>query len=99
MLLFSASAMAQQPLSIARQGHFSVGGKTLQREGSYDNSKFVGWATQVETGQSARVDHALVNYQIPADAKQLPLVFVHGFPSPPTSRACMYSPRGKYRPR
>jgi len=79
MLLFSASAMAQQPLSIARQGHFSVGGKTLQREGSYDNSKFVGWATQVETGQSARVNHAFVDYQIPADAKQLPLVFVHGF--------------------
>lgn len=42
ILLFSVGAMAQQPITIARQGHFSVGGKTIQREGTYDNSKFVG---------------------------------------------------------
>lgn len=78
MLLFTAWAIAQ-PLSIARQGHFSVGGKTIQHEGTYDNSRFVGWATQVETGQSARVDHAFVDYQVPTDARRLPLVFVHGY--------------------
>ena len=78
-LLFSMASAAQTPITIARQGNFSVGGKTLQREGQYDNSKFVGWATQVETGQSARVDHAFVNFQIPAPATGLPLIFVHGY--------------------
>lgn len=78
-LLFTVGAMAQQPITIARQGSFSVGGKTIQREGTYDNSKFVGWATQVETGQQAHVDHAFVNYQVPVNAKPLPLVFVHGY--------------------
>lgn len=78
-LLFTVEAMAQQPITIARQGSFSVGGKTIQHEGTYDNSKFVGWATQVETGQQAHVDHAFVNYQVPVNAKPLPLVFVHGY--------------------
>ena len=79
ILLFSVGAMAQQPITIARQGHFSVGGKTIQREGTYDNSKFVGWATQVETGQRTQVDHAFVDFQIPTEARKLPLVFVHGY--------------------
>lgn len=79
MLVMSAGAMAQQPLSIVRQGSFSVGGKTILHEGKYDNSKFIGWAEQDETGQSCRVDHAFVNYQVPADARKLPLIFVHGY--------------------
>ena len=78
-LLLSTAAVAQEPLQIARQGNFTVGGTTLQREGTYDNSKFVGWATQVETGQSARVNHAFVDYQVPTNARRLPLMFVHGY--------------------
>lgn len=74
-----AQSEADAPLVIARQGNFSVGGKTIQRQGTYDNSKFVGWATQVETGQSARVDHAFVDYQVPVNANKYPLVFVHGY--------------------
>ncbi len=77
--LVTLGAVAQEPLTIARQGHFTVGGTTLQRQGTYDNSRFVGWAEQVETGQSARVDHAFVDFQVPADAHPLPLVFVHGY--------------------
>ena len=65
-----------QDLVIAKQGHFSVGGQTIQRPGTYDNSKFVGWATQVETGQSYRADHAFVDFQVPAHAKKLPCVWV-----------------------
>lgn len=79
ILAVSLTAGAQAPLVIQKQGHFSVGGKTIQREGQYDNSKFVGWDKQVETGQSARVDHAFVDYQIPARARKYPLVFVHGY--------------------
>ena len=43
-LLLSTAAVAQEPLQIARQGNFTVGGTTLQREGTYDNSKFVAHA-------------------------------------------------------
>ncbi len=68
-----------QNLIIEKQGHFSVGGSVIQHEGTYDNSKFVGWATQVETGQSSHVDHAFVDYQIPANAHHTPLVYVHGY--------------------
>lgn len=78
LLLFAGVAQAQH-ITIARQGHFSVGGQTIQRSGEYDNSKFVGWAEQEETGQSFRADHAFVDFQIPADSKKLPLVYVHGY--------------------
>lgn len=79
LLLASAGVVAAQNITIAKQGHFSVGGQTIQRPGTYDNSKFVGWATQEETGQSYRADHAFVDFQIPTDGKKIPLVYVHGF--------------------
>lgn len=68
-----------QNLVIERQGHFSVGGSVIQHEGVYDNSKFVGWATQVEKGQKASVNHAFVDYQIPVNPHRTPLVYVHGY--------------------
>lgn len=77
--LIAFVAASAQNITIARQGHFTVGGKTVLREGTYDNQKFVGWTEQVETGQSYRADHATVGFQIPADAHPLPLVYVHGF--------------------
>lgn len=79
LLLGFAGTAGAQNITIVRQGHFSVGGQTLQRPGAYDNRKFVGWATQEETGQSYRADHAFVDFQIPADSKKLPLVYVHGY--------------------
>lgn len=80
VLLLSVTAIAgAQTITIAKQGHFSVGGQTIQRPGAYDNSKFVGWAEQEETGQSYRADHAFVDFQIPVDSKKLPLVYVHGY--------------------
>ncbi len=78
-LLIGANLGFAQNLIIEKQGHFSVGGSVIQHEGTYDNSKFVGWATQVETGQSSRVNHAFVDYQIPANAHRTPLVYVHGY--------------------
>ena len=48
--MLSVTAIAgAQTITIAKQGHFSVGGQTIQRPGAYDNSKFVGWAEQEET--------------------------------------------------
>ena len=79
LLLQIMGSLQAQDLVIARQEHFSVGGKTLKHPGEYDNSKFVGWATQVEAGQSYRSDHAFVDFQIPANAHKLPLVYVHGY--------------------
>ena len=80
LLLMAATAIhAQEPIAILKQGHFSVGGTTLQRPGKYDNSKFVGWATQVETGQSFRADHAFVDFQIPPKAHKHPLIYIHGY--------------------
>ena len=80
LLLASMTGLSiAQNLVISKQGHFSVGGTTLQRPGEYDNSKFIGWATQVETGQSFRADHAFVDYQIPAKAHKHPLIYVHGY--------------------
>lgn len=74
-----ASACSGNAIKIAKQGNFAVGGTTIQRSGAYDNSKFVGWAEQVEAGQSYRGDHALVHYQIPTKANKYPLVFIHGY--------------------
>ena len=74
-----SSVKAAEPILIEKQGSFSVGGTILQRQGVYDNSKFVGWSEQEETGQSYRADHAYVHYQIPVNNKKLPLIFIHGF--------------------
>lgn len=79
LLLQMTGSIGAQNLVIDRQGHFSVGGQTLQHPGEYDNSKFAGWATQIETGQSYRADHAFVDFQIPVDSESLPLVYVHGY--------------------
>lgn len=76
LLSVTAIAGAQEPVAIVKQGHFSVGGTTTQRPGAYDNRKFVGWVEQEETGQSYRADHAFVDFQIPVNAKKLPLVYV-----------------------
>lgn len=74
-----ASACSDNEIKISKQGSFSVGGTTIQRDGTYDNSKFVGWAEQEESGQSYRADHAFVNYQIPVKANKYPLIFIHGY--------------------
>ncbi len=58
-----------------------MGGITIERPGTFDPDTFVSWANPVQDGQTYRCDHAFARYQIPADAKSLPLVFVHGFGS------------------
>ena len=79
LTVFVISACSYSGIKIAKQGSFAVGGTITQRDGAYDNSKFVGWAEQVETGQSYRGDHAFVNYQIPVKASKYPLIFIHGY--------------------
>ena len=63
----------QGPLVIQRQGSFTVGGGTVTHEGEFVFSDL--WS---QAGQTAYGDHAYVFYQIPVNARKLPMVFLHG---------------------
>lgn len=62
-------------LVIVEQGIFSAGGTVIESEGTFDVSNYY---TSRE-GSTAHVDHANVLYQIPEDATELPMVFLHGY--------------------
>lgn len=90
----AGSSMAQNaPLVISEQGSFAVGGTVLKHPGKYDNSQFEGWGKSVEQGQSYHADHAVVDYQLPADAHKLPLVFIHGYGQ--SARSWQTTPDGR----
>jgi pimeloyl-ACP methyl ester carboxylesterase len=60
------------PLSIQEQGSFAVGGTVITNPGTFDPFK------PTPDGQTYHGDHAYVFYQIPVNARKLPLVFLHG---------------------
>lgn len=62
-----------QPITIARQGSFMAGGRTLIQDGVVDFDR-----PTASLGQTLHGDHAYVSYQIPENARPLPLVFLHG---------------------
>ncbi len=64
----------KEPLAIQEQGSFAVGGTVVSKPGSFDAFKM----TPPE-GQTLHGDHAYVFYQVPVDARKLPLVMWHGF--------------------
>lgn len=76
MLLFIAGtaglAQAEDPLLITKQGSFAAGGTISQAQ-----EKFNPLAPDA-LNQTLHGDHASVFYQIPAEAKKTPLVFLHG---------------------
>jgi len=76
-LMASAGAMANEPkpapLVVEAQGSFAVGGAMTQSPGTFDPYKPTSPA-----GQSFRGDHAYTFYQIPVNARKLPLVLWHG---------------------
>jgi pimeloyl-ACP methyl ester carboxylesterase len=65
----------RQPLVIAKQGSFSVGGRTVQAAGEFDPTES---PAIVNEGQTFWVDQMYVQYQIPVNPRQYPLVLVHG---------------------
>lgn len=69
----SINAQPQKPIVINEQGVFAVGGTVITAPGNYnpENPK--------TEGQTLHVDHATVQYQIPENARKLPLVFWHGY--------------------
>jgi pimeloyl-ACP methyl ester carboxylesterase len=66
---------AEGPLVIAKQGSFSVGGRTVQGAGRFDPTKSPDVANE---GQTMWVDQMYVQYQMPVSPRQYPLVLVHG---------------------
>ncbi len=74
-----AAAIAQEnkksksaPLMIQEQGSFAVGGKVISNPGTFNPQQ------PTSAGQTLHGDHAYVSYQIPVEARKLPLVFLHG---------------------
>jgi len=63
----------QAPLMIQQQGSFAVGGSVIRSPGTYDPDR-IG-----PEGQTLHGDHARVFYQVPVNARKLPLVMWHGF--------------------
>jgi len=61
------------PLVIQEQGSFAVGGTVVTNPGTFDPVKMS------PEGQTFHGDHAYVSYQIPVNARKLPLVLWHGF--------------------
>jgi len=73
----SAGALAQQggrtpPLTIQEQGSFAVGGMVVSRPGTYNNN------APTAEGQSLHADHLYAFYQVPVEARPLPIVMLHG---------------------
>lgn len=77
----TAAKSASEPIVIQRQGSFAVGGSVVTAPGTFDPIKHGAFnpSAQESAGQTLRGDHAYVFYQVPADARPLPLVMWHGF--------------------
>jgi len=74
-------------ITIIDQGSFAVGGTVIKSEGVYDEKK------RTPHGQTFHGDHAYITYQIPYNAKKLPLVFWHGIGQ--FSKTWMTTPDGR----
>jgi len=61
------------PMVIQEQGSFAVGGSVITHPGTFDPIKMT------PEGQTFHGDHAYVFYQVPENARELPLVLWHGF--------------------
>ena len=61
-----------EPLTIQEQGSFAVGGKVITNPGTFNPKQ------PTPDGQTLHGDHAYVFYQVPANPRKLPLVFLHG---------------------
>jgi len=71
----------KEPIVIQEQGSFAVGGTVVTDSGTFDPIRHGAFnpANQSSAGQTLHGDHAYVFYQIPAEPRELPLVFWHGY--------------------
>lgn len=70
----TAPDRAAEPLAIAAQGSFAAGGTVATADGTFDPRDPMNPA-----GQTLHSDHARVTYQVPVEARRLPLLFWHGW--------------------
>lgn len=79
-MLAGGSTIAEEApegvLMIREQGNFSTGGTVVTSEGEFDPMQ--PWMVP-QGGQTRHGDHADVFYQIPVDAKEYPMVMLHGY--------------------
>lgn len=68
------SESTKAPLVIQEQGSFTAGGTMTKRPGEFDPKNPTDPA-----GQTYRGDHLYTFYQIPVDARELPIVMWHGY--------------------
>ncbi len=75
-----ATSTANRALVIEDQGSFAVGGTVVTAPGTFDPIRQGAYnpAGPDSAGQTLRGDHAYVFYQVPVNARPLPLVFWHG---------------------
>ncbi|MDN3635261.1 alpha/beta fold hydrolase [Neolewinella lacunae] len=68
-------------LAIKEQGSFFVGGSVKTAPGVFDPIAhgFFNPSSQASEGQTLHGDHAYVFYQVPADAREHPIVMWHGY--------------------
>ncbi len=70
--LFTSIELFAAPLVIESQGSFAAGGSVIDAKESYDP-----YHPKAEA-QTLHGDHAYASYEIPVDARQYPMVFLHG---------------------
>jgi hypothetical protein len=75
-----ANKSKPEPLMIQEQGSFAIGGSVITVPGTFDPIKQGAYnpAGTDPAGQTLHGDHAYVFYQVPVNARKLPLVFWHG---------------------
>ena len=66
---------APVPITILEQGSFFAGGRTVRASGEFNGVETLATSND---GATFSVEHAYVQYQIPANARSLPLVMIHG---------------------
>jgi pimeloyl-ACP methyl ester carboxylesterase len=69
------SKAAPDPLVLQCQGSFFIGGRQVKAAGNYDE---LSTTVPDGAGQTYWIDQMYVQYQVPPNARQLPIVLVHG---------------------
>jgi len=70
-----ATPSNENALAVVKQGSFFVGGTLLTAPGTYDPTQ---GTTSTDPGQNFWKDQMYVQYQVPVNARKLPLILVHG---------------------
>ncbi|MCM4158560.1 alpha/beta fold hydrolase [Antarcticibacterium flavum] len=78
---YSCSSTKSGIIKIQEQGSFAVGGTVKKSPGTFDPVEHGAFnpRNQSTEGQTLHGDHGTVFYQRPVNARELPLVFWHGF--------------------